>query len=394
MNLLRISGCLIFSCWMRIGSRDSSLYQIPFWLLVFQAYSPSTAFAYSSQGQFTAISRIRAAQGPPTNVKSVLFQNWIHSSQDRSGGSPRSGFVQRPQTFRPPPGSSLRLDMDQSSKRRATAELPPEQFDGPYPARRKDSGRLDRASPQGNGGHDLLSFGQSSLRAAFGNPNPSPVQPIRAHLKSRENSSTIKLPPDLRIVNSCPLSGMTLTPFSGTISGGSSGSRSGSKCTWTIAPPNETALKLSFQSFRLQQCCEYLEIFQCTNQYCDSKTKMAAPVAGSYIPAPIISTTGVIQIVFTSSFRPDLQFGGFEVSYSTLCPSNSYGEVVAGPQDCKPCRTSCVQGKQLSASCAHGASSDNTQSVCPLGFFSENLTSPCKPCNISCAQGGKRAHFH
>ncbi len=384
MKFLRISSNLMFSCFIRLLSRHFSLFPITYWLLVSEAFSPNPAFAYSNQGQLPAISSARASQGPNTNIKSVVYRNWMTASQDQAKRPPMSRFDLRGQTF---VRSRPALDQSILSKSQAPNDgLPPERFNGPSPAPRKGAGlpRSDRGSPKSSGGQELLSVGQSSLKAAFGN--------MDRFLESTENVSTIRLPAAFRAVSDCPSSGTTLTKLSAVFSAGSTGSRSSSTCAWTLAPPNATALKLSFSSFNLQRCCDILEIFQCIDQYCEEKTKIAAPVAGNNIPASIISVTGAMQVVFTSSFGPESEFRGFEASYTALCPLNSYGEIVTGFQDCIPCRTSCMQGKQLAAACALGSSSDTTQCSCPVGFYSDNSTSPCQICTISCLQGRHSAH--
>jgi hypothetical protein len=190
---------------------------------------------------------------------------------------------------------------------------------------------------------------------------------------------------DLRVSNTCPDSRNTLSKFTGSIIGKFVSSKSFGTCSWIIAPPNATNLVLKFESFRLETCCSSLEIYECVDVSCISKSRITEPLSGDVIPAPIYSGTGRMQLILTSMFSSDSN--GFQAYYETLCPSNTFGQIKVGLQDCRPCRSSCIAGKQLTSSCTVGSLTDTTTCSCPAGFFSNATLQPCIQCSVQCSAG-------
>lgn len=229
--------------------------------------------------------------------------------------------------------------------------------------------------------HRLLERKASARsRMAFA-PNGAALLPF-ASAQSRQAGSPET---ELRASNSCPKLGYEVSAFSGSIDGRLGSSRSYTSCSWMIAPPNATIIHLKFLYFQLEICCNLLEIYDCFDSFCTNKALISAPLSGNGFPPAITSTTGRIQLILTSSFRSATD--GFLASYETLCPSNTYGQVKLGTQDCKPCRSSCPVGKQLYSSCGTGSVVDTTNCECPAGYFSTNTSAACVQCSIICPAG-------
>jgi hypothetical protein len=190
---------------------------------------------------------------------------------------------------------------------------------------------------------------------------------------------------DLRASNTCPDSGNTISQFTGSIIGKNFGSKSLSTCTWIIAPPNATNLVLKFESFHLETCCSFLEIYECFDVSCISKSRITEPLSGDVIPAPVYSGTGRMQLILTSIFSSESNV--FQAYYETLCPSNTFGQIKVGLQDCRPCRSSCIAGKQLTSSCTVGSLTDTATCSCPAGLFSNTTLQPCIQCSVQCSSG-------
>lgn len=180
-----------------------------------------------------------------------------------------------------------------------------------------------------------------------------------------------------------------LRNYSGTISDGTGDYGIGWRCTWVIAPCNETSIQLAFTALALQGADsesvlgDSLWIWECDDESCEAKLLLVQLTSFLSFDTKLESSTGVVQLELESD--GEWSYAGFEASYKTLCPAGSYGPAVP---DCSVCRTECPVGKTLvKRDCGRvGAEADNF-CKCELGEFDSETNSSCILCPTSCEEG-------
>jgi hypothetical protein len=194
-----------------------------------------------------------------------------------------------------------------------------------------------------------------------------------------------------RSLNSCPKSGLTLTDKVANVS--NDNYRLGDSCTWIISPGNgenvtsESLIEIQFPLFDFNPFCDRLMIFRCTTSECAGPDEQFSYLSWRK-PTKLTISGSTVMVLFTSdayswcSSKKSL----FLLSYRLLCPQGFYG---IDQNDCKPCRSTCDDGKLLLGSCSAGTVSDTTFCGCPAGQYSSNSArgATCFNCSSNCSEG-------
>ena len=112
-----------------------------------------------------------------------------------------------------------------------------------------------------------------------------------------------------------PCSGATtLTDSTGMFDDGSEflNYNNGQNCSWLIQPTGAAAgdsIILSFSSFELESCCDYVTVYDGTD---DTGTQLGS-FNGTTIPSNVIATSGSMFVTFTSD--GSITYQGFEAAY-------------------------------------------------------------------------------
>jgi len=136
-------------------------------------------------------------------------------------------------------------------------------------------------------------------------------------------------------LNTCPDSGTLLAGVTGQISDGPGQYQILTQCTWTIAPTGAFYIRLNFTSFATEVGADFVRVYSCAASDCSSPTLLAS-LSGHISPAPVTTTTPVMQVVFSSDLAN--VDDGFVARYSTYfsCPgtgvlTGTTGTVTDGP---------------------------------------------------------------
>lgn len=91
------------------------------------------------------------------------------------------------------------------------------------------------------------------------------------------------------------------------------------RCEWSITIPDQVLqVKLSFNTFDLEECheckCDYVEVFD----YIGAKRISFGRFCGSVLPGPFFSSEQTLSVVFKSDHGDS--FSGFTASYSPVLP--------------------------------------------------------------------------
>jgi hypothetical protein len=115
----------------------------------------------------------------------------------------------------------------------------------------------------------------------------------------------------------------TLTDTTGTITDGSGADNyiNNQSCSWLIQPTGSSAgdsITLSFSSFELESCCDYVRVYDGT----DDTGTLLGSFNGTTVPSDVTATSGAMYVTFTTD--GSVVYGGFEASYT-------YGPAVPTP---------------------------------------------------------------
>ncbi len=103
-----------------------------------------------------------------------------------------------------------------------------------------------------------------------------------------------------------------LTDCSGTFSDGSNDADYANylNCSWTIAPPNATAVTLNFTAFETESCCDEVKVYNGE----DDTAPLLGEFAGNALPQAVTANSGKMFVLFTTDYsvtRP-----GWTASYT------------------------------------------------------------------------------
>ena len=145
---------------------------------------------------------------------------------------------------------------------------------------------------------------------------------------NESNNSRYWLSPQVTLGGSSNYcSGTTnLTSASGSFSDGSGASsyNNNADCKWLIQPSGATSITLSFSSFALETCCDYVRIYD--------GTTTSAPLLGSFngtsLPPSITSTGGDMLVHFTTD--GSVTAAGWSASYTSTTGGGGGSGIVIG----------------------------------------------------------------
>ncbi|PCJ79766.1 MAG: hypothetical protein COA57_15385, partial [Flavobacteriales bacterium] len=109
------------------------------------------------------------------------------------------------------------------------------------------------------------------------------------------------------------------TSTSGTLydSGGPAGSYTNNEnCSLLINPGCATSITLTFNSFWLESCCDYVRVYDGTS----TSGTLLLQANGTTIPSPVTATSGAMYIWFTSD--GSVVYSGFDVTWTSTTPSS------------------------------------------------------------------------
>jgi len=113
----------------------------------------------------------------------------------------------------------------------------------------------------------------------------------------------------------------TFVETSGSFSDGMGEYQNDADCSWIIAPPGNSTLAITFSAFDLEDCCDFVRVYECESEACLDPT-LITTVEGR---ETVISPTGKAKITFTSD--GSVTYDGFAARWGSTRFDAEFGAV-------------------------------------------------------------------